>query len=43
LPLTTSIILTLLPLPREVLLNPAGWTQLIHGNVDITALLVVVR
>ncbi|TXT07399.1 hypothetical protein VHUM_03119 [Vanrija humicola] len=40
---TPSIILTLLPLPNELRWAPLQWTQLIHGNVDVTVLLIIWR
>ncbi|WOO80202.1 uncharacterized protein LOC62_03G003713 [Vanrija pseudolonga] len=41
--LVPLIILTLLPLPNELRWAPAQWTQLIHGNVDVTVLLIIWR
>lgn len=38
-----SIGLTLLALPADLALEPWRWTQLIHGNVDVTLLLVLMR
>jgi hypothetical protein len=41
--LTTSILVTLLPMPMSLLQNPATWTTLINGNVWITVGLFVIR
>jgi hypothetical protein len=38
-----SIALTLVVLPDKLALEPWNWTQLIHGNVSITWVLVFVR
>ncbi|CAK9782422.1 hypothetical protein CC85DRAFT_280898 [Cutaneotrichosporon oleaginosum] len=39
----THIALTLAALPYELVLEPWNWTQLIHGNVNITWGLVFIR
>ncbi|KAL1412084.1 hypothetical protein Q8F55_003081 [Vanrija albida] len=37
------IILTLVPLPSEIRWSPLEWTGLIHGNVDVTTVLILFR
>ncbi|KAJ9111819.1 hypothetical protein QFC20_002406 [Naganishia adeliensis] len=39
----THIILSLIPLPRDLTFRPDLWTGLIHGNVVITSGLFLVR
>ena len=38
-----SIFLTLWPLPGGLVTHPDRWTQLMHGNVTVTAMLFTMR